>query len=27
VATNGAAHAMVIEKLQPLLQEFGRTPV
>ena len=27
VATNGAAHAMVIEKLQPLLQEFGRMPV
>jgi hypothetical protein len=27
VATNGAAHEMVIEKLQPLLQEFGRVPV
>jgi len=27
VATNGAAHEMVIEKLRPLLQEFGRQPV
>jgi 3'(2'), 5'-bisphosphate nucleotidase len=27
VATNGAAHEMVIERLQPLLQEFGRVPV
>jgi 3'(2'), 5'-bisphosphate nucleotidase len=27
VATNGAAHDMVIEKLRPLLQEFGREPV
>src|SRR6476646_134532 len=27
VATNGAAHEMVIEKLQPLLKEFGRVPV
>ena len=27
VATNGPAHKMVIEKLQPLLQEFGRVPV
>lgn len=27
VATNGAAHDMVIEKLRPLLQEFGRKPV
>lgn len=27
VATNGAAHEMVIEKLKPLLQEFGRVPV
>ena len=27
VATNGAAHEMVIEELQPLLQEFGRVPV
>src|SRR5262249_6548820 len=27
VATNGAAHQMVIEILQPLLQEFGRVPV
>ena len=27
VATNGAAHEMVIEKLQPLLQEFGRVAV
>jgi 3'(2'), 5'-bisphosphate nucleotidase len=27
VATNGAAHEMVIEKLQPLLREFGRMPV
>ena len=27
VATNGPAHEMVIEKLQPLLQEFGRVPV
>lgn len=27
VATNGAAHAMVIENLSPLLEEFGRVPV
>lgn len=27
VATNGPAHEIVIEKLQPLLQEFGRAPV
>jgi 3'(2'), 5'-bisphosphate nucleotidase len=27
VATNGAAHEMVIENLKPLLQEFGRVPV
>jgi len=27
VATNGAAHEMVIENLQPLLREFGRVPV
>jgi len=27
VATNGAAHDMVIEKLAPLLREFGREPV
>src|SRR5436190_2293084 len=27
VATNGAAHEMLIEKLQPLLREFGRVPV
>ena len=27
VATNGAAHEMVIEKLAPLLEEFGRVPV
>jgi 3'(2'), 5'-bisphosphate nucleotidase len=27
VATNGAAHEMVIESLKPLLQEFGRVPV
>jgi 3'(2'), 5'-bisphosphate nucleotidase len=27
VATNGAAHDMVIEKLRPLLEEFGRQPV
>jgi 3'(2'), 5'-bisphosphate nucleotidase len=27
VATNGAAHEMVIENLAPLLREFGRTPV
>ena len=27
VATNGAAHEMVIEKLKPLLEEFGRFPV
>ncbi len=27
VATNGASHEMVIEKLQPLLREFGRMPV
>jgi len=26
VATNGAAHEMVIEKLTPLLKEFGREP-
>jgi len=26
VATNGAAHEMVIENLQPLLKEFGRAP-
>jgi 3'(2'), 5'-bisphosphate nucleotidase len=26
VATNGAAHEMVIEHLRPLLQEFGRVP-
>jgi len=26
VATNGAAHEMVIESLRPLLREFGRTP-
>ena len=26
VATNGAAHEMVIENLQPLLKEFGRVP-
>jgi len=26
VATNGAAHEMVIENLQPLLKEFGRMP-
>jgi len=26
VATNGAAHEMVIEKLKPLLKEFGRVP-
>ena len=26
VATNGAAHAQVIEQLAPLLLEFGRTP-
>ena len=26
VATNGIAHATVIERLQPLLVEFGRTP-
>lgn len=26
VATNGAAHEMVIERLAPLLREFGRTP-
>ena len=27
VATNGAAHEMVIENLKPLLKEFGRVPV
>ncbi len=27
VATNGAAHEMVIENLKPLLAEFGRVPV
>ncbi|MDX6574423.1 MAG: 3(2), 5-bisphosphate nucleotidase [Blastocatellia bacterium] len=27
VATNGAAHEMVIENLKPLLREFGREPV
>jgi len=27
IATNGAAHEMVIEKLKPLLREFGREPV
>jgi 3'(2'), 5'-bisphosphate nucleotidase len=27
VATNGAAHEMVIENLAPLLKEFGRLPV
>jgi len=27
VATNGAAHEMVIENLAPLLKEFGREPV
>lgn len=27
VATNGAAHEMMIEKLQPLLKEFGRVAV
>jgi 3'(2'), 5'-bisphosphate nucleotidase len=27
VATNGAAHQIVIENLAPLLREFGRTPV
>lgn len=27
VATNGAAHEMVIENLKPLLAEFGRLPV
>jgi 3'(2'), 5'-bisphosphate nucleotidase len=27
VATNGAAHEMVIENLAPMLEEFGRTPV
>lgn len=27
VATNGAAHDMVIENLKPLLREFGRMPV
>jgi 3'(2'), 5'-bisphosphate nucleotidase len=27
VATNGAAHQMVIENLAPLLKEFGRLPV
>jgi 3'(2'), 5'-bisphosphate nucleotidase len=26
VATNGVAHALVIQKLAPLLAEFGRTP-
>ena len=27
VGTNRAAHDMVIEKLAPLLEEFGRAPV
>ena len=27
VATNGAAHEIVIDNLKPLLREFGRTPV
>ncbi|MFN2578910.1 MAG: 3'(2'),5'-bisphosphate nucleotidase CysQ [Pyrinomonadaceae bacterium] len=27
VATNGAAHKIIIEKLAPLLREFGREPV
>jgi 3'(2'), 5'-bisphosphate nucleotidase len=27
VATNAAAHEMVIENLAPLLKEFGRVPV
>jgi 3'(2'), 5'-bisphosphate nucleotidase len=27
VATNSAAHALVIKNLRPLLREFGRTPV
>jgi 3'(2'), 5'-bisphosphate nucleotidase len=27
VATNGAAHELVIDNLAPLLREFGRTPV
>ena len=27
VATNGAAHELVIENLKPLLEEFGRVPV
>jgi len=27
VATNSAAHALVIDSLKPLLREFGRTPV
>src|SRR5256886_17339959 len=27
VATNGAAHDLVIEKLKPLSREFGREPV
>jgi len=27
VATNGAAHEKIIERLAPLLREFGRTPV
>ncbi|HYT49172.1 MAG TPA: inositol monophosphatase family protein, partial [Pyrinomonadaceae bacterium] len=27
VATNGAAHELVIENLKPLLREFGRMPV
>lgn len=27
VATNGAAHELVIDSLKPLLREFGRTPV
>jgi 3'(2'), 5'-bisphosphate nucleotidase len=27
VATNGAAHDTVIEKLAPLLKQFGRLPV
>lgn len=27
VATNGAAHALIIELLAPVLSEFGRLPV
>jgi hypothetical protein len=26
VASNGTSHAMVIERLGPLLEEFGRKP-